>query len=423
MSSRPTTQRGSIIDGTGVADRIGKLSDSLIDFIIRFCAIESVNPPGRNYLNACEFLAAKLKSLGLATRIVRVPAAEQARIVPGMDDCPRYCVVARWDVGAPRTLHLTGHYDVVPATNGWKSDPFKAFVRGGKLIGRGTADMKGSDSAAIFAVQALRQAGVTPPWNVELSFTPDEETGGAAGLGWLVRSGTIAPDAAILCEGASGDKVGYAHRGVLWADVTVLGKSGHACNPKNGINALEKAMPLIARFKTLERVYAGRRTRFNIRQRHPTLMIGSVSGGGGKVNTIPDRFHFTIDRRLNPEDKVADVKRELIEQVRLACRRDPQLKVKVDWPLYVPPGWIEPDAPMARLALSALKSLRRGPVRFSMTAGFTDMHFLTADGGVPTVMYGVEGAGAHSDFEYVKLPELIAAVRFYAEMMLRVGAG
>lgn len=422
MATGRKRDAGRLIERTGVADRIAAMNDRLIDFVCRFCAIETVNPPGRNYLNACEFLKAKLDAMGLATRIVRVPKAEQAKLAPGLDDWPRYCVVGRWDVGARKTLHLTGHYDVVPATAGWKTNPFRPFVRGGKLVGRGTGDMKGSDSAAIFAVQAIQQAGVTPPWNVELSFTPDEETGGAAGLGWLVRSGQIAPDAGILLEGASGDRVGYAHRGVLWADVTVIGKPGHASNPKNGVNALEKAIGLIGQLKTLEKVYARRRTKLNIKQKSPTLMIGGVSGGGGKVNTIPDRFHFTIDRRLNPEDRVADVKRELLDQVRIARRRDRQLRATVEWPLYVPPGVTASDSPIARLALEALRSLRRRPVAFSMTGGFTDMHYLTEDGGVPTVMYGAEGGGAHSDFEYVKLEELTAAARFYAEMILRTGS-
>jgi len=273
-------------------------------------------------------------------------------------------------------------------------------------------------------VQALRQAGVAPPWNVELSFTPDEETGGYAGLGWLVRSGQIKPDAAVLCEGGTAQRIGYAHRGVLWADVTVIGTPGHASDPTNGVNALEKAIPVIQRFKTLEKVYATRRTRFNIKQKHPTLMIGGVCGGavGGKTNTIPDRFHFTIDRRLNPEDRLADVKAELLAIVRQAQRRDRELKVKVDWPLYVPPGWTCPDEPIAALALSVSKLLTGKPAQFGMTAGFTDMHFLTDDGGVPAIGYGAEGHGAHSNFEYVTLAELFGTARFYAEMMLRMPA-
>lgn len=408
------------IDQTGVADRLARLADAQIRFTSRLCAIDTTNPPGRNYLACCELLQEKMESLGLKTRLLRVPPAEQARLAPGLDDHPRYCIVGRWDVGAGKTLHLTGHYDVVPATAGWKTDPFKPVVRGGKLIARGAGDMKGSNAAALFAVQAIRQAGATPRWNIELSFTPDEETGGYAGLGWLVRRGHVRADAAILCEGGGSGKVCYAHRGVLWAEVTVIGKPGHACNPRGGTNALEHAIPLIQRFKKLEKVYATRRTAFNIAAKSPTLMIGGVCRGGGKHNTIPDRFCFSIDRRLNPEDDPADVKAELLEVVRQARRADRKLRVEVAWPLFVPPGWTTADQPIARMALAVAGQLSGKPARLRMTAGFTDLHFLTADGGIPAIGYGADGSGAHSDFECVKLSELAHAARFYAEMMLRM---
>ncbi len=409
MVSTKSPGQGALIQRRGVADRIERSGDALVEFARNFCAIDTTNPPGRNYQACCEFLAEKLESIGLAARVVRVPKAEQARLAPGLDNHPRFSVIGRWDVGAKKTLHFTGHYDVVPATGGWKTDPFKPVVRGDRLIGRGSGDMKGSDTAAIFAVDALRRSGATPPWNIELSFTPDEETGGCAGLGWLVKSGQIKPDAAVLCEGGSGDNIGYAHRGVLWLNVTVLGKPGHASNPKNGVNALEKACALIGQLQGLEKVYVTRRTRFHIKQPHPTLMIGGVSGGGGKVNTIPDRFSFSIDRRMNPEDKLSDVKAEFAEVIRRARRRDPKLKVKVEYPLHVQSGWTEPTAPIARIAQAARAAVAGKVPGFRMTPGFTDMHFLTRDGKVPTIGYGAEGDGAHSDFEYVRISDLLRA--------------
>ena len=175
---------------------------------------------------------------------------------------------------------------MVPPTSGWSRDPFKPVVKGNKLYARGSSDMKGCDTAAIFAIQALMESGQVPPCNIECSFTADEETGGYAGLGHLVRSKAIRPDAAVLLEGASGDTLGYAHRGVLWLNITVIGKPGHGSNPKNGINALEKACGLIGELKSLEKIYAKRRSAFRAGRmaRRPTLMIGGVSGGGGKIS-------------------------------------------------------------------------------------------------------------------------------------------
>lgn len=410
------------MDRIRVLKRIDALKPELVAFTKDFCRIATVNPPGNQYLTCMRFLEKKLRALGMKPRLLRVPPKVQAKLVPGQDAFPRYNLIARWDVGAKKTLHYTGHYDVVPPTSGWKTDPFAPCVRGDKLIGRGTVDMKACDAASIYAVQALMESKVTPPWNLELSFTADEETGGYAGLGWVVKSKAIRPDAAVLLEGGAGEHIGYAHRGVLWLNVTVIGKAAHASNPKNGINALEKACNLIRELQTLEAVYAKRRSRFvaNKMARRPTMMIGGVSGGGGKINTIPDRFSFSIDRRLLPEDDIAEVKAEIMQVIKRAQRKDKDLKVEVDYPLYVAPGWTDPKAAILRVARAAHTAVTGQKNSLRMTGGFTDMHWLTNDGKVPTVGYGCAGAGAHADFEWVSIRSIVDTCKVYAEIALRM---
>ncbi len=405
--------------------RLTLLQKPMVAFASRFCSIPTVNPPGEHYLECVQFLAGKLTSLGLSTRILRVPKAVQAKVLPGMADYPRASVVARWDVGAKRTLHFNGHYDVVPATAGWKTDPFKPVISRNRLIARGADDMKCANTAAIFALQAMMEAGIRPPWNIELSFTPDEETGGELGLGYLVKSKLIEPDAAVVCEGASGPNFGYAHKGVLWLDVTVIGKCAHACDPKSGVNALEMACLLVGELKKLERLYARRPTAFRMdkrRLKRPTLMIGGISGGGSKVNTIPDRFHFTIDRRINPEENLPQVKAEIMGVLRRARQRDRKLKLQVKTLLYVPPGWTDLDAGICRTARAACRAVTGKTARFRMTPGFTDMHWLTRDAKVPTILYGTSGGGAHADLEYTRIPSMLQTARVYAEIALRLPA-
>ncbi|MEX0774344.1 MAG: ArgE/DapE family deacylase [Phycisphaeraceae bacterium] len=407
-----------------VHHRIDHLEKPMVRFLAQFCAIATVNPPGDRYEECAAFLDRKLTQLGLTTRIVRVPLAQRLRLVPGSDNYPRPSVIARWDVGAPRTLLLTGHYDVVPATAGWKTDPFKPTLRAGKLIARGVSDMKGPDTAAIFAVQAMMQAGFIPPWNIELAFTPDEETGGYAGLGYLAQNRHLHADAAILLEGGAGRDIGYAHRGVLWIRITVLGKAAHASNPSNGINALEKAITLIGQLKTLQRAYARRPSALLTNSpvaRRPTLMIGGISGGGSKINTIPDRFSFTIDRRLLPEDRLPQVKAEIMTIIRQAQKRDRQLKVQVEYPLHVPPGWTDQRQMICQVARKAVKAVLNKTPRFRMTGGFTDMHFLTHDAGIPTIGYGASGGGGiHADGEYLQITGLLQTAKTYTEIIRRL---
>jgi len=411
-------------DTAAVHARIERLGPALCRFTERFCAFPTVNPPGRSYHDCVQFLREKLDAIGLHTRCLRVPKRVQRALLPGSDDYPRYNLIGRWDVGAARTLHFNGHYDVVPITGGWKGDPFKARRRGDKLYARGSCDMKGPDSAAIFAIQALKESGVRPPWNLEISLTADEETGGEAGLGHLVRSGAIAPDAAVLCEGASGDCVGYAHRGVLWLELTVHGVAGHGSHPRGGVNALEKACALIARLRKLDRVYAGadRRSAYLAGRaaRRPSIMIGGVCHGGGKVNTIPDRFSFTLDRRMIPEERKADVLREIKQVIAEGKRADRELRVSVRELLHVPAGTTDPDAAIVQIARRAVKAVRGRLPRLRMGGGFTDMHWLSEDGGVPTVGYGVQGGDIHGDAEWCSMADLVATAKVYAEIALRM---
>ena len=421
--AKRASQRGQSATSDRVHRRLERLRGEMVEVAARFCSIATVNPPGSHYEECVEFLADKLRGLGLATRAVRVPKAVQEEVLPGSADYPRLSVVARWDAGAKRTLHFTGHYDVVPATSGWKTDPFTPVVTRGRLVARGADDMKCSITAAIFAVQAMMDAGVRPAWNVELSCTPDEETGGELGLGYLVKTRQIRPDAAVLCEGGCGDHIGYAHKGVLWLEVTVLGKASHACVPHEGINALEKACGLIEQLKTLDTVYARRKTAFRTEKaihKRPTLMIGGISGGGGKVNTVPDRFTFTIDRRLSPAEGLRDARAEITAVIKGAMRRDRKLKVRVKTLLHVPPGWTDLGCELAKVAAAAFRAVRGKRPTFRMTPGFTDMHWLTQDAGVPTVMYGTTGEGAHGDGEYTRIASMIDAARIYAEIATRL---
>ncbi len=224
--------------------------DEMVQFTQKLCSFPTENPPGRDYKSFTDFMADTVQSIGFSTQIFQVPAEYQQKYTsPDCWDYPRYNIVSRWDVGAPKTLHFNSHYDVVPVASDWKSDPFSPVLKGGRLYGRGTSDMKGCLVACVYAMKAIRQCGFQPPWNLELSFTADEEIGGQCGVGYLVKEKLVRPDAAIVCEGGANDSIMSGHRGVLWLDIHIKGVSGHGSNPGAGINAFEKGISLIERFR------------------------------------------------------------------------------------------------------------------------------------------------------------------------------
>ena len=80
---------------------------------------------------------------------------------------------------------------MVPAGAGWTVDPFGGEIRDGRIWGRGACDMKAGIAAAVFAVEAIRRAGIELSGSVEISGTVDEESGGFAGVAWLAEQKRI----------------------------------------------------------------------------------------------------------------------------------------------------------------------------------------------------------------------------------------
>ena len=396
-----------------------KLVHSLQDMV----RVPTVNPPGDRYREMVDLLQARCRELEMKAKVHRVPD-ERVKKVVGSADFPRYNLVARWDVGAEKTVHFNGHYDVVPAAGKWRyGDPFRPEVSHGMLYGRGSGDMKGSIAALLMAVEALQQSGCEPAVNVECSFTADEETGGELGAGYVVREGLVDADYAVVCEGAAGLQLGCGHNGVLWLEVEVQGKPAHASRPEDGINAFERMVALVhglQKFKEGLAVPSRRFRDFNGQLRSPTVNIGGVFGGGSgdKVNTVPARAVFSIDRRIVPGETLRQVEGELRQEIEKIARAQ-GIACKVQSPLRISPCVVEPTQPLPRAFAGAVQAVRRGPAGFRVTTGFTDLHYFVEEEGLPGVGYGVKGEQAHGVDERLRVHDLVQTARTYAEFMLR----
>ena len=155
--------------------------DALIALTQDLVRIPTLNPPGDNYLQICEYLAKRLKKSGFQIELVRAHGA------PGDSDTyPRWNVVARREGNRPgECVHFNSHIDVVEVGRGWTTDPFGGALIDGKIYGRGTCDMKGGLAASIIAAEAF--LAVTPEFAgaIEISGTADEESGGFGGVAYL----------------------------------------------------------------------------------------------------------------------------------------------------------------------------------------------------------------------------------------------
>lgn len=397
--------------------------DALAQSLQRMVRIATVNPPGHDYREMAEHLANRLQRLDMAPTIHRVPDADV--LAAGVDpEFARYNVLGRWDVGAERTVHFNAHYDVVPVSEeDWRQPTFKGVVVGDWLYGRGAGDMKGSIAALLGALDALQRTRTVPAVNVEVSFTADEETGGELGAGWIVRQGLVHADYAIECEGASGSRVGIGHNGVLWLEVEIEGRAAHASSPARGINAFEKMAQIVTGMQPLKRRLGATQRRWtgpDGRSRQPTINIGGVfSGGSGqKVNTVPGKATFSIDRRLVPGERIADAERELRAQLQEAARRA-DARYSASALLRIEPCVVDPDGALPSAFARSIRTVRRHAAGFRATTGFTDLHYFVEELGLPGIGYGADGERAHGADERVSVRDLVQTARTYADFLQR----
>ena len=384
--------------------------------------IPTVNPPGDNYAEIVDLLDERCRALGMQTRIVPVPEAEAVKVVPHADAYPRMNLIARWDVGAEKTVHFNAHFDVVPVSGEWHAHPFDPQIKGDWLYGRGSDDMKDSIASLLFAILAIRETGAQPNFNIECSFTCDEEIGGDLGAGEVVRKGLVQADYAVNCEGSTGLTICNGHHGVLWLEVTVHGKSAHAAHPHSGLNAFEKTAELVTALQSLKEEFGKPHRTFKMPpdiERQPTINIGGVFSGtsGDKINTVPAQLTFSIDRRIPPNERLHQAEAELRGKIKKACKNIPDLKVDVKPALRIEPCLVDTEEPLVQEFSRSVRAIRRNPVKWAPAGGFTDLHFFVEDGKLPGVGYGPRGEGAHGVNERVSISDLVKTTKIYVTFM------
>jgi succinyl-diaminopimelate desuccinylase len=132
-------------------------------------------------------------------------------------------VGSRRGSGGGPVVHLNGHFDVVPAGDGWTWIRSPAPSATARIYGRGVCDMKAGIAAAVFAMDAIARAGIELPGAVEISGTVDEESGGLPASRIWRRGRRLAAartDFVIIPEPLNVDRICIGHRGVYWFEVT-----------------------------------------------------------------------------------------------------------------------------------------------------------------------------------------------------------
>jgi acetylornithine deacetylase len=348
----------------------------LLDALVR---IDSVNPGldpgGAGEAAVARYVAQWGQQAGLSVQVAEGTAGRPSVILRGGRD------------QGGRRLLLCGHLDTVGLAG--HPDGLTPRVEGDRLYARGAYDMKAGLAAALIA--ARDAAGTGLRGEVVVAAVADEELASIGIQDVLTQLDATGLDAAVVAEPTE-RQVGTAHRGFAWTEVTVTGVAAHGSRPHLGADAILAAGPLLVAFGQLDQDLRGRP--------HPFLGPGnlhaSLISGGTEESTIPDRCRFTVERRTLPGETQARVEADVTELIERTRPADPRVTVSARTVLYRPAMATPATEPIVQALIRvAGPSTAVAPMSY-----WADSAFLAA-AGLPTVLYGPEGEGAHADTEWV----------------------
>ena len=379
-----------------------KLESELVSILTDLIALPSPYPPGTS-VEICAYAAKRLTKAGY-----KVEVAAKSK---GVDN-----VVARMKgKGRGPTVAFNAHVDTVGVGEraNWKSDPFKALVKGGLVHGLGAGNCKGSMAVQLWLAEEIARRGGPAKGELLFTFVADEENLGPDGMAFLRNSGKVRPDALILGAQTENNLI-VAERGVMWAKITTRGKAAHAGNPSAGDNAILRMMRLVGALQAHYDKALPKRVKGAMKS---TVNIGMFHGGHN-TNVVPSACTVEIDRRLLPGEKVKDAFKELKRVVDGVG--EPKALYTVEF-LTGTNGFFAPENGAAVGAFEAAVKQHTGrKVKFLNATGVSDGRYY-ADDGIEIINFGPgSGAQGHAANESVPVAQMVEAATIQLDVVRRL---
>jgi len=296
--------------------------------------------------------------------------------------------------GGGKSLMFNGHIDTV-SLGSYAGDPTDPAVMDGNMYGRGSFDMKGGIAAMMVAAKRAKAAGHAG--DIIVACVADEE---AASMGTEEVLQLFTADAGLIIE-PSYLQVTMSHKGFIWFDVAIHGKAAHGSRPELGIDAIAKAGHFLVALEKYGNELAT--------HGHPVLGPGTVHAslisGGEEASSYPAECRITIERRTVPGDTVESVHRELVTILDGLTGTVDNFSWSLSQGLSRQPFQADPDAHISQVALKHISQALGKPPVIRAGPFWTDCALLS-DAGIPCLLLGLDGDGAHAATEWITLDSL-----------------
>lgn len=374
------------------------MENRLVSLLTDLVAINSINrtlSDGPGEQEIAEYCTRNLTNLQLDTEVQEV----------GPNQCNVVAVVPGED--RRRSVLLNAHLDTVGVDG--MDEPFTLRRKADRLFGRGTYDMKGS--IAIMILLAEYFTGHRPPLDVLFTLVSDEEDK-STGMEYLVEKWLPrtppAPVGAIFLEPTEED-IGVCHKGFTWYELTVTGKAAHGSRPEQGIDAILPLRSAMDELNTIQQTLHGGT---------PDPMLGrpaihsSIVRGGSELSVIPGRSCFQWERRTLPDESPALFAGEL-DRIIEAVKKHPGGHTVEGREFFVRPPYRTPkDAEILRRLENVAPQARQIGLSFWADSA------LAGAMGIPSILFGPKGHGAHAIDEWVSLKSLVNVYEILKKLVI-----
>ncbi len=368
----------------------------IVELLRQLVAIDSINPdlvPGAvGEEKIARFIAGWFERAGLEV-VWDEPA-------PGR---PNVIGMAR-GTGGGRSLLLNAHMDTVGVVG--MEGPHEPYIQDNRLYGRGAYDMKGGLAAIMAAGAAVKSRRLRG--DVIVTAVADEEYA-SIGTSSIVKRWHA--DAAIVTEPTELN-ICTAHKGFVWLDIQTEGVAAHGSRPDLGVDAIVKMGKVLVGLEELDRSLQSAPL-------HPLLGSGSIHAslikGGQELSSYPKHCFMSVERRTVPGETLQKIEAEIPGIFKHIAAFDPTFKARVKTGLVRDPFEVSLDEPIVQLLQSKTSAILGCEPAVIGQAAWMDSALLST-AGIPTVVFGPGGEGAHAVIEWSNLEhvercaEILAAV-------------
>jgi len=397
------------------ADRIGKAVDAykegMIKLMKEMIAIPAVSPEsgGNGEGRRADMLQSFLIKSGF--NVKRYDYLDKSK-------AKRSNLIATIPSKAKRKIWILSHIDTVSEGDRslWSHDPFDAYVKNGRIYGRGTSDNGQGVVSSIFALKALKDLGIETAYAPAIALVADEEVGSEYGARALLKEGIFGKNDMFVVPdwgNEKGDSIEVAEKGILWLKFTVTGKQVHASTPDKGINAGRIAAELAVRLGGLYKMFKRRDALFepSCSTFEPTKHEKNVDS----VNIIPGKEVFYMDCRVLPSYKLDDVVQRVREEAAKIAKKE---GARIDVGIYNREEPAKPTSKNSEIVKLLSKSIAsvKGitPKAVGIGGGTVAKYF--RERGMDSAVWATLPDNAHQPNEYLVIDNMMNDAKVFAGM-------